>query len=137
MESGPAGPPEKDRRQRNHWFAANPSSHRTATEGQSCSSSHAGPSGLNPASLTGLGHLQSRTALTALVGQRIYYVNAPQDVQPPYVVFFKVSATRVRSLTASSHFVNSRFQFSIFSETYYEAKQIAEHIQLALQDKNN
>lgn len=84
-----------------------------------------------------LKHLQAQTALAALVGERIYYVNAPQDVQTPYVVFFKVSATRVRSLTASSHLVNARFQFSVFSETYYEAKQIAEQIQLALQDKNN
>jgi hypothetical protein len=84
-----------------------------------------------------LKHLIAQTALTALVGERIYYVNAPQDVETPYIVFFKVSATRERSLTGTSHLVTSRFQFSIFSETYYEAKQIAEQIQLALQDKNN
>lgn len=84
-----------------------------------------------------LKHLLAQAALSALVGERIYYVNAPQDVRTPYIVFFKVSATRERSLTGTSHFVNSRFQFSIFSETYYEAKQIAGQIQLALQDKNN
>jgi hypothetical protein len=84
-----------------------------------------------------LKHLLAQTALAALVGERIYYVSAPQDVQTPYIIFFKVSATRERSLTGTSHFVNSRFQFSIFSETYYEAKQIAGQIQLALQDKNN
>jgi len=84
-----------------------------------------------------LKHLLAQTALAALIEERLYYVTAPQDVQMPYVVFFKVSATRGRTLTASSHLVNSRFQFSIFSQTYYTAKQIAEQIQLALQDKNN
>ena len=84
-----------------------------------------------------LKHLQAQTALATIVGERIYYVNAPQDVETPYIVFFKVSATRGRSLTGTSHLVTSHFQFSIFSETYYEAKQIAEQIQLALQDKNN
>ena len=84
-----------------------------------------------------LKHLLAQSALTTLVGERIYYVNAPQDVETPYIVFFKVSATRERSLTGTSHLVTSRFQFSIFSETYYAAKQIAEQIQLALQDKNN
>jgi len=84
-----------------------------------------------------LKHLLAQTALTALIGERLYYVIAPQDVQTPYIVFFKVSATRGRTLTASSHLVYSRFQFSIFSDTYYAAKQIAEQIQVALQDKNN
>jgi len=84
-----------------------------------------------------LKHLLAQSALAALVGEKIYYVNAPQEVASPYVVFFKVSAVRETSLTGTSHLVNSRFQFSIFSETYYQAKQIAEQIQLALQDKNN
>jgi hypothetical protein len=84
-----------------------------------------------------LKHLLAQSALAALVGEKIYYVNAPQEVANPYIVFFKVSAVRETSLTGTSHLVNSRFQFSIFSETYYQAKQIAEQIQLALQDKNN
>ena len=77
--------------------------------------------------------LESTTALTALIGERIYYVKAPQDVETPYIVFFKVTGPREHSHDGASGLAHPRFQFSVFSTTYYEAKQIAEQLQAALQ----
>ena len=74
-------------------------------------------------------------ALTALLGNKIYYVTAPQDVETPYVVFFKVSEVRSVTLTGTGDTVNARIQFSIFADTYYETKQTAEQIKLALHGK--
>jgi len=79
-------------------------------------------------------HLLSKTALTALVGQNIFYLGeVPQGVTEPYVVFFKVSTTREHSFSGSSQLARARFQFSVFSDSYYEAKQIVEQLQVALQ----
>jgi hypothetical protein len=83
-----------------------------------------------------LTELTTYSALTALVSTRIYYVKAPQNVTEPYIVFFKVSAPREHTYDGAAGMVNARFQFSIFSETYYEAKQIAEQLQAALQGKH-
>jgi hypothetical protein len=83
-----------------------------------------------------LTELLTVTALTALIDDKLYYVKAPQDVEEPYVVFFKVSSPREHSLTGASGLATARFQFSIFSTTYQEAKQIAGYIQTALQGQN-
>jgi len=82
-------------------------------------------------------HLLAQTGLTALIGQKLYYVTAPQTVVAPYVVFFKVSAVPEYCLTGHCGLINARFQFSIFADTYYETKLISRQIQLALQDKCN
>jgi len=79
-----------------------------------------------------LTQLNTYAGLTALVGQRIYYIKAPQTVIEPYVVFFKVSAQRSYHTTADDGMVSSRFQFSVFSPTYSVAKQITVQISLAL-----
>jgi hypothetical protein len=77
------------------------------------------------------------TALTALIDDKLYYIGeAPPEVEEPYIVFFLISSPREHSLTGASGLATARFQFSVFSETYQEAKQIAGHIQLALQGKN-
>lgn len=79
-------------------------------------------------------HLLSKTALTALVGQRVYFQGeVPQTENDCYIVFFKVSTVREHDYSGSAQLARSRFQFSIFSDSYYEAKQIAEQVQVALQ----
>jgi hypothetical protein len=80
--------------------------------------------------------LKESTALAALVGDRIFYVKADQDMKEPYVVFFKVSAIREHTHQGAAGLANARFQFSSFAMTYLEAKQIAEQIQSILQGKN-
>jgi len=71
--------------------------------------------------------------LTNLIGERIYYVKAPQDVEVPYVMFFVVSSVREHDHDGASHLASARFQFSIFAQTYHEAKRITEQIQSVLQ----
>jgi len=80
-----------------------------------------------------LDELIGTAGITDLVGQRIYYVKAPQDVTTPYIVFTKVSAPREHDHDGSSGLVGARFQFSVFATTYYEAKQIVVQVQAVLQ----
>jgi hypothetical protein len=70
----------------------------------------------------------SDSAVIGFVGDRIYYMTAPQDVSFPYIVIFKVSSTREHCHEGFSNLTHSRIQFSIFSETYYNGKQIADAI---------
>lgn len=72
--------------------------------------------------------LLADSGVTGLIGQRLYYVKAPQDVAKPYVVFFKASAPREYSHDGASGLARPRFQFSCFAMTYKKAKQIAEAI---------
>lgn len=77
--------------------------------------------------------LLADSALIAVVGQRIYPVLAPQDIEAPYVVINKISGPRNHSMGGSSHLVNPRFQFSCFATTYAVAKQVSGLIQTVLQ----
>jgi hypothetical protein len=85
-------------------------------------------------------HLKLQAGLTALVGTgdscRLYYVTAPQDVAAPYIVFFKVAASREHSHSGPSGLARALFQFSVFGATYTESKLIVAQLQLALDGKN-
>ena len=63
-------------------------------------------------------YLLAQSGITDLVGTRIHYVKAPQDVAKPYIVFFKVTGPRDHSHDGGTGLANPRFQFSIFSTTY-------------------
>lgn len=77
--------------------------------------------------------LFANASVKGVVADRIYYVQAPQGVTAPYVVFFKVSGPRVHSHDGASGLAHPRFQFSCFAKTYAAAKQIAGYIQTVLQ----
>jgi len=78
-------------------------------------------------------YLLAQSGITSLVGQRIYFVQAPQDTETPYIVVTKVSGVREHSHDGSSHLAHPRFQFSVFATTYSSAKSIASALQTALQ----
>lgn len=80
-----------------------------------------------------LKELIGTSGLTNLVGQRIYYVKAPQNVSNPYIIFSKIAAPREHDHDGASGLASARFQFSIFAQTYREVKLIAGQIQSALQ----
>ena len=80
-----------------------------------------------------LTQMLATSALTNLVGQRIYYSNAPQHVDKPYIVFFKISGKRDQTQTAAMAFCNASIQFSVFAETYTSAKAVAAQIQALFQ----
>jgi hypothetical protein len=71
------------------------------------------------------------STLTALVGTRVYYVKAPQNVTAPYVTLQKISQN-TESVTSGKRYVEARFQISIFDVTYSSIKTIAAAIQMAL-----
>jgi len=77
--------------------------------------------------------LLTDSGITSLIGERLYYVKAPQDVTKPYIVFLKASGPREYSHDGVSKLAHPRFQFSCFATTYYEAKQIAEAIRAAIE----
>lgn len=72
------------------------------------------------------------SAVTDLVGQNIYYVKAPQDVTAPYVVLTKITSDRKHTYEGAVNLCESTFQISIFSDRYYETKQIAAQVQAVL-----
>jgi len=77
--------------------------------------------------------LAGTSGVTALVSNRIYYVQAPQKVDTPYIVFFKVSGNRDHTHDGATGLANPRFQVDIFGETYLSVKDVAAQVQAALQ----
>lgn len=74
-----------------------------------------------------------KSLINGLCGGRVEYVNAPQDTEIPYIVLQKISAPRVHSHDGASGLARARFQFTVFAETYKEAKEIAQAMQAILQ----
>ena len=76
--------------------------------------------------------LAGTSAISALVGDRIYYVRAPQDVTKPYICIQKISQVTQNVTSDSQRIVNARFQISIFDTTYASIKAIGAAIYTAL-----
>jgi hypothetical protein len=76
--------------------------------------------------------LLDTSAVTALVGQNIFYVKAPQDVVAPYVVITKITSPRSHTHDGADGLCETLMQISIFTQTYYEGKQIAVQVQAVL-----
>ena len=77
-------------------------------------------------------YLQDQTGLTNLISDRLYYNKAPADPTKPYVVFFKTEGIRYFSHDGSSELAHPRIQFSVYSTTYDDAKDVAEQLRIAL-----
>lgn len=68
--------------------------------------------------------LVSQTALTNLVGTRIYPLQLPQNGQYPAIAYWRVSAPRVRSMGNGSKTIRARYQFDVYAESYKSAKTV-------------
>jgi hypothetical protein len=77
--------------------------------------------------------LANNEELTAIVGDRIYYVTAPEKVATPYLVLSKVSALRDHVHSGPAGLASVRMQVSIIADTYLGTKEIATLIQTTLQ----
>lgn len=75
------------------------------------------------------------SAVSNLVGSRIYPLRATQDVEFPAIVYRRISTTG-RDLTHSGPVTSAtaRFQFDCFSDSALQAKQLATAVLRALQD---
>ena len=71
-----------------------------------------------------LTYLRAYAPLTALVGQKIYFMEAVQSVSPDYVVFYKISGNRLHDLPFASPLI----QISYYSENEWDAQAGAEVI---------
>jgi len=84
-------------------------------------------------------YLLAQSGVTDLIaagadgGKEIHFVQAPQNVNAPYLVVSKISGPRVQSHEANSHLAHPRFQLTAFAATYAAAKGIIAAVQSALQ----
>lgn len=74
------------------------------------------------------GYLLSRTAITELVGQRIYTDIMPQNATLPAVAFSKRTTRHERTLSGFAGIAHCRLQFDCYAATRLQANYIAEAI---------
>jgi hypothetical protein len=77
--------------------------------------------------------LIAAAAVTALVGTRIAAGVMPEGELRPYVTYQLISAQRPGSMSAHGTLRNARVQFNCWSQSYSEAKQIAQAVQDAIE----
>ncbi|MCB9949582.1 MAG: DUF3168 domain-containing protein [Planctomycetaceae bacterium] len=79
--------------------------------------------------------LSETTAITDLVGTRIYPVTLPDDVAYPALVWTLISAPRDAFLSSDAGVVRCRFQFDVFSTSLIECAAVQQAIFSSLQRK--
>jgi len=77
-------------------------------------------------------YLTSSTALTTLVGNRVYLAKAEVDSARPYVVFTTVSDVHAPFAFGEANSGQPRVQFSVFHSNRYSALSIAHTIRKRL-----
>lgn len=82
--------------------------------------------------------LQSSTAVTALVGERVRpFGKLKQNEVLPAITLFRLSARRWRTYGSVSEHVNPQVQLDVYAATEAEAMQVAEAARAAVQDGRN
>lgn len=76
--------------------------------------------------------LSGHAPLAAIVGDRIWPVEAPAEASRPYVVFLTVSSQRLAHLGGPSMVANPRVQIDAYAASYADAAAIARLIRDAL-----
>ena len=69
--------------------------------------------------------LADDSTVAALVGDRIYYDVAPQDISYPYITMHDITQVRDHTHQGPSGLIRAVIQFSIFAKKYIETKTIA------------
>lgn len=77
--------------------------------------------------------LKNCAGLSALVGDRIYPVRAPQGVTAPFCVYTKISNNRQYAMGGYANVQRHRFQVSCYGATYSSAKNVAAQVTAALE----
>jgi hypothetical protein len=77
--------------------------------------------------------LSGFAGLIALTSTRVYYAKAPPSPTAPFVVFNRISGSRVHSLAGPSGTGQPRFQFDCYAEASLSAaKAVADQVRYAL-----
>lgn len=77
-------------------------------------------------------YLLTKSALTALISQRIYSLPAPQGVTYPFVSIHRIGGDREQHLLHDAAFGKVRLQIDARAETSAAAEAVAEQIRIAL-----
>lgn len=78
--------------------------------------------------------LKATPEVTALVGTRIYPMEAPQGVLPPWIVYQRVSTNPFVVLRGQSGLDDPRLQFNAWADTYSTARAVATQVRHSLDD---
>lgn len=76
--------------------------------------------------------LKGYADLTALIGQRVYPVRAPQGAALPFVTYQRIGGSPVNGSTAESGTSNITIQVDCIAVSYKTVKQIADAVRGAL-----
>ena len=76
--------------------------------------------------------LLQQTALTKLIGARIFPIHIPQNSELPAIAYNMISKPRTYSQSGDSHLVKPRIQFSCFGHRYHDVRDVADQIVIAL-----
>lgn len=76
--------------------------------------------------------LEAHPGTTALVGDRIYPLQAPQETPLPFVVYQKISGGLLHTLQRTLPLVGPRLQIDSWAETYTTAKTVSINVRQAL-----
>ncbi len=79
------------------------------------------------------GRLQAVSGVTNLVGTRVYPVVLPQDPVYPAVRYQQTAGERTQAMGSNTGLVNTTVQIDSYSESYEEAREVAEEVRAALQ----
>jgi hypothetical protein len=77
--------------------------------------------------------LSGTTAITDIVGKRIYPQLAPDKVAKPYIVYQRISGPREQIMGGKSGVAYPRIQITCWASTYTAVKALAEVVRLALE----
>jgi hypothetical protein len=76
--------------------------------------------------------LANSTAVTALVGTRVYPVVAPAEAVYPFVTWRRVAVQRLQTLSIPVGLPRVTLDFSIYGATYDQARQVADAMRKVL-----
>jgi hypothetical protein len=72
--------------------------------------------------------LSGTTAITEIVGEKIFPLQAPQPTGFPYIIYSRVSGGQVSGLDGYLNLENPRIQIDMYSTSYAQAKVCADTI---------
>ena len=78
--------------------------------------------------------LSNTSAVTDLVGYRIYPLMAPKSRQRPWITYHQISVMPVRAMGADPSLQGVRMQISIYDDDYDVAENISAAVKAALRD---
>jgi len=76
--------------------------------------------------------LANSTAVTALVGTRVFPVVAPAEAVYPFVTWRRVAVQRLQTLSIPVGLPRVTLDFSIYGATYDQARQVADAMRTVL-----